>query len=293
MHCTNCGQEVPDTAKVCGYCGHRLKAEVRPPQPAPPRPIPEPPPSAPATTRPGISGWVWGVGGVLLLLIVGAGIWIALSSGGTTAPAPVNTPRPARTATSAPNLGPTATAEWLWEFFYRNNTTWSTLYGGMAWAFSGERLTEARDPYWTWMGMTPDVQAQDLMLGAEIVWESESTHSGAGCGFVFRRNDDDYYVARIGRDGTAFLQVVVRGEGQPDLASVPVASVRTADGATNTFVVTARGPYLTLSVNGEMVIAVEDDTLQRGLAAPLVSNYGGQRTMCTFNNGGLWVVPPD
>ncbi|MBA4383963.1 MAG: hypothetical protein C0410_04450 [Anaerolinea sp.] len=25
MKCTNCGQDVPDTAFVCGYCGHRLK----------------------------------------------------------------------------------------------------------------------------------------------------------------------------------------------------------------------------------------------------------------------------
>lgn len=26
MQCTNCGQQVPDTANMCGYCGHRLKA---------------------------------------------------------------------------------------------------------------------------------------------------------------------------------------------------------------------------------------------------------------------------
>lgn len=28
MICTNCSSEVPDTAKVCGYCGHRLKSVV-------------------------------------------------------------------------------------------------------------------------------------------------------------------------------------------------------------------------------------------------------------------------
>jgi DNA-directed RNA polymerase subunit RPC12/RpoP len=26
MKCTNCGNEVPETANVCGYCGHRLKS---------------------------------------------------------------------------------------------------------------------------------------------------------------------------------------------------------------------------------------------------------------------------
>jgi hypothetical protein len=36
MNCTNCGKEISDTAKVCGYCGHRLI-------PAPPsKPVPEP-----------------------------------------------------------------------------------------------------------------------------------------------------------------------------------------------------------------------------------------------------------
>ena len=26
MQCTNCGNQVPDTAKVCGHCGHSLRA---------------------------------------------------------------------------------------------------------------------------------------------------------------------------------------------------------------------------------------------------------------------------
>jgi hypothetical protein len=35
MYCTNCGKEVPNTAKVCGYCGQRLRPRVtRPVTPA-------------------------------------------------------------------------------------------------------------------------------------------------------------------------------------------------------------------------------------------------------------------
>ena len=30
MKCTNCGKMVPDSAKICGYCGHRLKSEIGP-----------------------------------------------------------------------------------------------------------------------------------------------------------------------------------------------------------------------------------------------------------------------
>lgn len=33
MKCTNCGNEVPETANVCGYCGHRLKSTPAPAAP--------------------------------------------------------------------------------------------------------------------------------------------------------------------------------------------------------------------------------------------------------------------
>jgi hypothetical protein len=40
MNCTNCGKSVPDNAKVCGYCGHRLKTESVPaPAIQPPVPV--------------------------------------------------------------------------------------------------------------------------------------------------------------------------------------------------------------------------------------------------------------
>jgi hypothetical protein len=38
MKCTNCGKEVPETAKVCGHCGHRLKTSMPPPAPSSPPP---------------------------------------------------------------------------------------------------------------------------------------------------------------------------------------------------------------------------------------------------------------
>ncbi len=41
MYCTNCGNEVPDSAKVCGYCGQHLKVAT-PRQAAPPASAPTP-----------------------------------------------------------------------------------------------------------------------------------------------------------------------------------------------------------------------------------------------------------
>ena len=68
MRCTNCGNVVSDAAKVCGYCGHRLKAA----------PIPiaaqsgQPTPVVPSGGTP---SWVWGLLGSMVVL---AGIFLVV-----------------------------------------------------------------------------------------------------------------------------------------------------------------------------------------------------------------------
>lgn len=86
MKCTNCGSEVPDSARVCGYCGHRLKA-VEPSSPIPAQPLP--PPASPVSLQPGYPpalpsprkksyGWLWGLFGGLGLLAVIAALGIII-----------------------------------------------------------------------------------------------------------------------------------------------------------------------------------------------------------------------
>jgi len=56
MQCTNCGNEVPDTAKVCGHSRHRLKVDA-------------PPLVARSTAvKQSLPVWVWGVFGGLVLV---------------------------------------------------------------------------------------------------------------------------------------------------------------------------------------------------------------------------------
>jgi hypothetical protein len=81
MFCPNCGKEIPNTAKVCGYCGNKvpLKVEAPPliiePKPKPSTPLPSPKPT-PATVKTqeakpgkstGMLKWAWGLIGVLLV----------------------------------------------------------------------------------------------------------------------------------------------------------------------------------------------------------------------------------
>lgn len=46
MICPNCGREIPQEKKFCGYCGHRLEPPEQSPRPEAPRPRHAPPPSA-------------------------------------------------------------------------------------------------------------------------------------------------------------------------------------------------------------------------------------------------------
>ena len=120
MKCTNCGNEVPDTAKVCGYCGHRLKADT-PIQPGfPPvqiaaQPVYQAPPqsvSAPPRKR-GIPGWVWGliIAGIILAAITIAGFFLATKYlPSLISPLPVASPSPVViVVTSTATVEPTAT----------------------------------------------------------------------------------------------------------------------------------------------------------------------------------------
>ena len=76
MNCPNCSQEVPDTANVCGYCGHPLKALVSPPPAPTPTPISQPaaqPKSSSSDSTSSsktISRWVLGGRSVVALMVL-------------------------------------------------------------------------------------------------------------------------------------------------------------------------------------------------------------------------------
>jgi len=111
MKCANCGREVPNTAKVCGHCGHRLKASA---------PVPGTI-SQPVSSQRGMPGWAWGLIGGLVIL-AGFAIFVVIWLLATAAPASPNSPQVSvptgafatavpHTATFAPTqtLSPTAT----------------------------------------------------------------------------------------------------------------------------------------------------------------------------------------
>ena len=76
MYCPNCGKQIPDSARVCGFCGTRLNAAA--PQPAP-QPLPQQPAPIIVHTSGPSGGLFSGCGGLLNLLL--SGLVIALIAG--------------------------------------------------------------------------------------------------------------------------------------------------------------------------------------------------------------------
>lgn len=86
MICPSCRGEVPDTARVCGYCGTKLRVAAAVPAPEPPPPVQEalvreaPVPATPVReapkAKPGRQGfdWRW----LVLAVIVAASVAVAL-----------------------------------------------------------------------------------------------------------------------------------------------------------------------------------------------------------------------
>ena len=109
MKCTNCGNEVPNTAKVCGHCGQRLKLGA-------------PPLVARSTAvKQALPGWAWGlIGG--LVVVTGIAVFIAIRSAQANSPAipptaivlptdiPTRIPSPTKVPPTNTPL-PTATSE--------------------------------------------------------------------------------------------------------------------------------------------------------------------------------------
>ncbi len=70
MKCTNCGKKVPETAKVCGHCGHPLKEEIAEPVKTKPR--------LPRREKDTSSGLKWVLIGACILIVVLAAVFAFL-----------------------------------------------------------------------------------------------------------------------------------------------------------------------------------------------------------------------
>ena len=225
----------------------------------------------------------------------------------TFTPVPTDTPVPTETSvpTDTPDLAATEAAEATAaaeELTAKIDAELqklglSTSEGYLAWTQT--------DP----LSVTTDVGAQtlfapfaegqkfsDFILGADVTWES--TSGLAGCGFMFRSEENfergaqyRFYTIRLSGLPLWDIEYWKFGEWQTTLGGEPRSNtiIDQANGATNRYVLHITKDLFTSFANGERLGRVTSSTLKEGYFA-LFTFQESQKSTCTMNNAWIWAL---
>lgn len=137
----------------------------------------------------------------------------------------------------------------------------------------------------------PTLLARNFVVEADVTWQ---TRTGlAGCGFIFRADQsENAYAMGIARGATGVgVFNLIRG-GRPsrstwETSDAPATNFQNGD--TNRLAIVGRETTFALYVNGQFTFQVSDAELPAGLVAFAALSESGT-SICTYNNGWLWVL---
>ena len=129
----------------------------------------------------------------------------------------------------------------------------------------------------------------DFYAEVDVTFAGRAPLSAAG--MLFRVLDgDNFYYAAISENGYFVLQKKVDGVWSDVLAWDTNAPLDQADGAVNRFGVLANGSTLALTVNGDVVGEVTDDSFAEGNLALMGQTFGEPDLDAAFDNFKLWLL---
>lgn len=137
----------------------------------------------------------------------------------------------------------------------------------------------------------PNVITRNFVVQADVTWE---TRTGlAGCGFVFRADQEkNFYgmgVAR-GATGVSVFDVFHKGRGSRRAwVTHDARATNWQNGDTNRLAIVAQETLFTLYVNGQFTQQESNGEFQAGGVAFAALSESGT-SICTFNNGWLWIL---
>jgi pSer/pThr/pTyr-binding forkhead associated (FHA) protein len=265
------------------------------------------------TPPPSSSRLVWLVGGAILVLCVVAVLVVYLLSNrlsnGTVAnnatPPPAETPAsPPESAVVTPtNLGqPSQPGEVPGRpeelsLVYEEN--FSDSFSGWDDAFDAyTRKVYGNNRY------NIEVQASNLVawgLANRIVSDFEveveaKLEDGAptnSYGLLFRFTDrENFYRFDVSGDGYFLFSKFVDGQWLT-LVDWTRSEFINAGGAANILKVSAFGPYITLWANGQQLVSLEDDSLQRGNFGFFTGTFADPTSWVSFDNLKMWTRPDE
>ncbi len=226
----------------------------------------------------------------------------------TPTPSPTSTHTPSPTPTLTPTLTPTATVDYEATQHAKASATMDARMADI-----GPRLKELGfDPQsgsLAWYGdkpislsvrsynsFNPEVIIEepiaDFILHTGIVWDS--TSGLAGCGIIFRSEDDL-------QDGAKYQLEILRLQNAPAWGMYYVKFntlqaemgfdftnyINDGKDSKNTIDLIAQGGTFTVYINGEKIRTVENAKLQTGRIAVMAYQESGT-TVCTFDDGWVW-----
>lgn len=136
----------------------------------------------------------------------------------------------------------------------------------------------------------PNVVARDFVVQADVTWLTST--GAAGCGFVFRADESrTFYGMGVfrGAEGVAAFNEWRKGEEADWQRFRDAPTIRSGNGETNTLAVVAEASRFRLYVNGQLTDQVTNPDLALGAVAFAAFSESGT-TICTFNNGWLWIL---
>ncbi len=226
----------------------------------------------------------------------------------TPTPPPTETPTPTATATNTPQPTPnytatisaraTSDAQAVLDLVGEDLTNYgvSTTGGHLEWQ-NKDPIDMTVTTYGTYRYEPVDMQkAADFVFQSEVQWDS--TSGLAGCGLIFRADDDikngahyEFVLMRLQFQPAWDIEYYKFGEWQATLTGKVLFSnaINDEPGSTNKIAIVTNGNEFTPYVNGEKLQTVTNLALKDGVAA-LLSYQESGKTECIFSNSWLWVI---
>jgi len=287
MICPNCENKIPDKAKVCGYCGHRLKAGA---------PV-QGTISQPVSSQRGMPVWAWGlIGGLVVFLGIAIFTVANLRRENAQEPPPPTTLPPAIIPTQVP-LRPTATPilptptpelfKVFWAFDDDISETEFYEWESEACSFnfnSGEYHIVVKAANLQCLPTTDFTLGGDgysyVETKARIVEEIAYWQYG----LIFGFNDmDNYYGFKIDSDREYRLEREINGERETLIDWTQSGYVNSGN-ATNDLYVWFTDTQIELYINGHRVDSYsDDDRMPAGGVGVIVGAYESLNVHVAFD----------
>lgn len=331
MYCGNCGGDIPPGAKACPQCGtltssyftdsgsspneptyasspYNVPSSIPSTdygsQPYDPysitQPPPPPPPLALPPQRPSHRNRVGIIVGVLLLLIlVGAGIFAIASHTGSTNQTAKATPtvqvatQSAITPTSSnteanpypPDSGTLALNDSLSDNSKGYGWEEGQPFSGTTCAFTGG----AYDISITQQGIAPCTAASTDFSNFAFQVQMTIIKGTAG-GIVFRVNGPKYYYCYIHQDGSYGCSLYVDTTSTPKVLMAGSSSaIKAGLKQSNLIAVVANGTNIKLYANEQLITSLNDTSFSHG-AIGLVAEDDSNPTEVVFSNAKVWTI---